>query len=119
MRILLAVALVLATGLVAQSPAKPVHPPQETPTPSQPFGSLRVQVKEAKGTALAGALVAIEKLNRGHDTEADGNVQMGWIPVGKHEVRVSKAGFKPAVLQVEIEQEKIAVITVQLKADVK
>lgn len=118
MRSLLFLSLALPLFLVAapQQDPKPIRPPATDAPAPKPFGSLRVHVETAKGAPIAGALVEIEKLKRAHETGETGDVLLAWIPVGKHGVKVGKAGFKAATATATIEEEGIAVLTVRLEA---
>lgn len=122
MRSILFLSLVLPVFLLAQTqePPKPLpRPVPEQPTPPQPYGSLRVHVENAKGAPLAGAVVAIEKLKRVHETGETGDVLLAWVPVGEHAVKVSKDGYKGATTTAKIEGELIAVVTVSLSTENK
>jgi hypothetical protein len=122
MRRLLLLSLVLPALLAAQSQDAPKplpRPVPEKPAPSKPFGNLRVHVENARGAPVVGALVAIEELKRAHETEETGNVFLGWVPVGKYEVKVTKAGYLGATAAATIEPDLTCVITVLLVAEGK
>lgn len=115
-KLLLSLALPLFLAVQAQEPPKPLpRPVPEEPT-RNPYGSLRVHVENAKGTPMAGATVAIEKLKRVHETGETGDVLLGWVPVGKHEVKVTMAEYKGATASATIEEDGITVLTVRLEA---
>lgn len=119
MRLALILTLTCAIGLPAQeSNSNSRSPIQEKPAP-RPFGTVHVKVRDAKGAPMAGAMVAIEKLERSHESSETGDVLLGWVPVGKHEVKVSKAGFRTVVVPVQSTAEGISVVTAQLAAEPK
>lgn len=116
-KLFLSLALPVFLTVQAQEAPKPLPRPVPEKPASQPYGSLRVHVKSAKGTPLAGALVAIEKLQRSHETGETGDVLLGWVPVGKHDVKVTLAAYKGATATAKIEEDGITVLTVQLEAE--
>ena len=114
-KLFLSLALPFFLTLQAQEPPKPLpRPVPEQPT-RNPYGSLRVHVENAKGSPLAGAVVAIEKLKRSHETGETGDVLLGWVPVGKHEVKVTLVAYKGTTATAAIEEDGITVLTVRLE----
>lgn len=123
MRNALILSLILPVLLVAQPPPKqpgdfPAAGEDKAPN-AKSFGNLRVSVTNAKGAPLVEAWVAIEKLDRSFPTGETGNVAMAWIPVGSHQVKVSKDGFRTALATALVEEEKTTVLKVQLEAEAK
>jgi len=115
MRRILISALTLPGLVASQAP----ETPKPQPAPSKAVGNLRVHVETAGGAPLAGARVAIEKLQRSHETGETGHVSMAWIPVGTHEVKISKAGYKAATATATIEDGMVCVLTLRLEAEGK
>jgi hypothetical protein len=123
MRNRLFLGLLLPALLAAQAPdtPKPNAPPPapEPPAPPKPFGTLRVHVSDSKGAPLAKALVSVPKLQRAHETGESGDVVLGWIPVGKVEVNVSRIGYKPVAASATITPDGIQVLSLHLEAETK
>ena len=111
----LLLSLMLPAFLAAQMPT----PAPEPPAPRKPFGTLRVHVQDPKGSPLAGAQVLIPSLNRSHETGETGDVVLGWVPAGKHEVKVSRGGYKPSAGTATVPANGIAVLTVRLEAEAR
>lgn len=123
MRKALILSLVLPVLLVAQPPPKqpgdfPAAGEDKAPT-AKAFGNLRVSVEDPKGAPLAEAWVAIEKLDRSFPTGESGSVAMPWVPVGSHQVKVSKDGFRTVLATAVVEEEKTTVLKVKLEAQAK
>ncbi len=123
MRIALILSLVLPALLVAQPPPKqpgdfPAAGEEKAPS-AKSFGNLRVSVEDAKGAPVAEAWVAIEKLDRAFPSGENGQVAMAWIPVGLHQVKVTKEGLKAVLASVLVEEEKTTVLKVKLEPEAK
>lgn len=123
MRNAIILSLLFPLLLVAQPPPKqpgdfPAAGEDKAPS-AKSFGNLRVSVEDAKGAPIAEAWVAIEKLKRSYPTGETGQVAMAWVPVGAHLVKVAKEGFKTALAQALVEEEKTTVLKVKLEAEAK
>lgn len=74
------------------------------------------------GTPIAGATIQIKTTNAAFTTESDSNgvFRLSGIPVGRHDVMISKEGYKPNILpNVMVESGKETVLDISAEEDIR
>ncbi|MBI4911806.1 MAG: carboxypeptidase regulatory-like domain-containing protein [Acidobacteria bacterium] len=108
--------------LVAQSPQpnRPLpRPAPEAPPPETNMGHLRVHVVNPMGAPVDEAWVSVPKAGRTFPTGETGDVVMVAIPVGDHEVVVTKEGYKEHRTSTRVEKGRTTVLEVRLAVAAK
>ncbi len=87
---------------------------------AQVSAALSGKVEDASGAAVSGATVTVKNVETGAarviTTDANGNYRFLSLPVGLHEIRVEKEGFKVAVrLGVRLDVGQEAVVNLRLE----
>src|SRR5262249_53262547 len=85
-----------------------------------PTGSVRGAVRDQSDAVLSGATIIISSKGSGAErifsTKSDGEYQVGSLPPGEYEIKVTMAGFKAGLAPVTVEVG--ANITVDFKLEV-
>src|ERR1700733_10712999 len=71
-----------------------------------PHGEIRLQVKDPSGAPMeaAGRLESIAGgVARDFQTDTQGNVVLGNLPFGRYRLRISKSGFTPQTVAIEVQ----------------
>jgi hypothetical protein len=111
-------AALLLTVSMAWAGDNPQQPMSGSPASvmSPTFGKLEGVIKDAKtGSAIQDVYVSVDGCMNAAMSNESGKIFIKDVPSGTCLVKVAKKGYKPVEISVEVNKDKTAAITVQLK----